>query len=272
MALPERGVGAGNGQRRAKQFNLFNGSVMKAIQTSYKGYNFRSRLEARWAVFFDAIGLKWVYEPEGYELADGSRYLPDFFLPDWKCWVEIKPTLPSEDEVNKFTQLVSAYGNKATRLKQHLMLCGTPSEPKIYLDFEGPSVKDSYVALVVSGETAGTEKPVMGMSAFAFTDGGKTLDVWPIYITDEWVPIPCEITPCNIPKTLPDQKPSHIKTESDLREYLFSFPSYAVVTLYHQFLRHRYFGNGVVYKNRILTDAYKKAKSARFEFGESPRF
>jgi hypothetical protein len=28
---------------------------IKAIETSYKGYRFRSRLEARWAVFFDAL-------------------------------------------------------------------------------------------------------------------------------------------------------------------------------------------------------------------------
>ena len=32
---------------------------IKAIETSYKGYLFRSRLEARWAVFFDALGLVW---------------------------------------------------------------------------------------------------------------------------------------------------------------------------------------------------------------------
>lgn len=68
--------------------------AVKAIQTRYKGYNFRSRLEARWAVFFDALGVEWEYEPEGFELPDGTRYLPDF-----KCyfndgvvgWYEIKP-------------------------------------------------------------------------------------------------------------------------------------------------------------------------------------
>jgi hypothetical protein len=49
----------------------------RAIETRYKGYRFRSRLEARWAVFFDALGLKWEYEPEGFELPSG-RYLPDF--------------------------------------------------------------------------------------------------------------------------------------------------------------------------------------------------
>ena len=43
---------------------------MKVIQTEYKGYLFRSRLEARWAVFFDACGVDWEYEPEGYDLGN----------------------------------------------------------------------------------------------------------------------------------------------------------------------------------------------------------
>lgn len=50
---------------------------IQAIPTRYKGYHFRSRLEARWAVFFDALGIKWEYEPQGYAL-DGVPYLPDF--------------------------------------------------------------------------------------------------------------------------------------------------------------------------------------------------
>ena len=55
-------------------------SEIKAIQTEYKGYLFRSRLEARWAVFFDACGVDWEYEPEGYDLGNGLYYLPDFLL------------------------------------------------------------------------------------------------------------------------------------------------------------------------------------------------
>ena len=55
--------------------------TIKAIETEYKGFRFRSRLEARWAVFFDACGFKWEYEPEGYEI-DGVQYLPDFRLYD----------------------------------------------------------------------------------------------------------------------------------------------------------------------------------------------
>lgn len=53
---------------------------IKAIQTEYRGYLFRSRLEARWAVFFDACGVDWEYEPEGYDLGNGGYYLPDFLL------------------------------------------------------------------------------------------------------------------------------------------------------------------------------------------------
>jgi hypothetical protein len=67
--------------------------MMKAIETHYKGYHFRSRLEARWAVFFDALGIKWEYEVEGYELKDGTKYLPDFYLPKFHSgmYCEVKP-------------------------------------------------------------------------------------------------------------------------------------------------------------------------------------
>lgn len=64
---------------------------MKPIETYYNGYRFRSRLEARWAVFFLTAGIKFIYEPEGFQFEDGTRYLPDFYLPWFKCYVEIKP-------------------------------------------------------------------------------------------------------------------------------------------------------------------------------------
>ena len=52
--------------------------MIKAIETIYKGYKFRSRLEARWAVFFDSAGIEWEYEKEGYDLGECGWYLPDF--------------------------------------------------------------------------------------------------------------------------------------------------------------------------------------------------
>lgn len=66
--------------------------TIAAIQTTYAGCRFRSRLEARWAVFFDELGIAWTYEPQGYEVGyDATRpYLPDFYLPDLELWVEVK--------------------------------------------------------------------------------------------------------------------------------------------------------------------------------------
>lgn len=63
---------------------------LKPIETVYQGYRFRSRLEARWAVLFGSLGMKWEYEPEGFDL-NGVWYLPDFRLPDLSLWVEVKP-------------------------------------------------------------------------------------------------------------------------------------------------------------------------------------
>lgn len=67
--------------------------TIKAIETRYRGYRFRSRLEARWAVYFTALGLAWEYEPEGFDLGAVGWYLPDFFLPELHggMWVEVKP-------------------------------------------------------------------------------------------------------------------------------------------------------------------------------------
>lgn len=62
---------------------------MKALETRYAGCRFRSRLEARWAVFFDHMGIEWQYEPQGFDI-EGTPYLPDFHLPKTRTWVEVK--------------------------------------------------------------------------------------------------------------------------------------------------------------------------------------
>lgn len=78
---------------------------LKPIETSYNGYRFRSRLEARWAVFFDTVGIKWEYETEGYDLGDAGWYLPDFWLPESNCFIEIKGKKPTIEECNKVEKL-----------------------------------------------------------------------------------------------------------------------------------------------------------------------
>lgn len=79
---------------------------IKAIETFYKGYRFRSRLEARWAVFFDAMGIEWRYETEGF--TNGKEcYLPDFFIMN-RWYVEVKSLeRPGAlDEINKAIKFV----------------------------------------------------------------------------------------------------------------------------------------------------------------------
>ena len=89
--------------------------ALTPIQTEYKGILFRSRLEARWAVFFDSCGADWEYEPQGYECEDGTRYLPDFLLHnvrffidddshEYDAFIEIKGNLTDKD-VLKITNI-----------------------------------------------------------------------------------------------------------------------------------------------------------------------
>lgn len=78
----------------------------KAIETRYRGFRFRSRTEARWAIFMDNLGISWQYEPEGFELPDGSRYLPDFLVETKNSvcpirWMEVKAGIPSIYETRK---------------------------------------------------------------------------------------------------------------------------------------------------------------------------
>lgn len=67
-----------------------NVPTINAIPTQYKGIEFRSRTEARWAVFLTELGIEWEYEPEGYQLLSGW-YLPDFWLPQIDAFLEVKP-------------------------------------------------------------------------------------------------------------------------------------------------------------------------------------
>jgi hypothetical protein len=96
---------------------------IKPIETVYKGYRFRSRLEARWAVFFDALGIEWEYEKEGYDLGEAGWYLPDFWLPNEQVFVEVKPShIPEED-----LQKMPAIGKGMVKVAPLVVVKGVPS-------------------------------------------------------------------------------------------------------------------------------------------------
>lgn len=107
--------------------------TIKAIETRYKGYRFRSRLEARWAVFFDALGLKWEYEREGFNLGDLGWYLPDFWLPQVEMWGEVKPLKHEPKDLAK-CMVLARYGYPV------LLLSGTP-ENKPYVALIDPEIR-----------------------------------------------------------------------------------------------------------------------------------
>lgn len=101
--------------------------MIKPIETSYNGYRFRSRLEARWAVFFDALDhvVQWEYEPEGFDLGDAGWYLPDFrvtykyWTGEMKTvWYEIKPKgTPLDPKMMAFRKSLGCFddwGNQET--------------------------------------------------------------------------------------------------------------------------------------------------------------
>ena len=96
--------------------------TIKAIETEYNGYKFRSRLEARWAVFFDAGGIEYVYETEGYEI-DGEKYLPDFYLPKLEAHIEVKGKRPGyEKEILRIPKFIQWGGP----IKQVVILSDVP--------------------------------------------------------------------------------------------------------------------------------------------------
>lgn len=100
--------------------------MIKAIETAYKGYRFRSRLEARWAVFFDACGVRWEYEPEGFALPNGQSYLPDFLLHGvagrggGDLYVEVKGKM-TESDAKKIHQF-SGFSETQRRIENPILV------------------------------------------------------------------------------------------------------------------------------------------------------
>ena len=104
-------------------------AMIKAIQTEYNGIKFRSRLEARWAVFFDTAKIRYEYEPEGYETEDGGKYLPDFYLPDFDLYVEVKRD--TEEGIKEIIEKCEPAIQWGGAIKQILILSDVPQGKSI---------------------------------------------------------------------------------------------------------------------------------------------
>lgn len=116
--------------------------MLKAIETRYNGYRFRSRLEARWAVFFDTLGVRYEYEPEGFDL-DGLWYLPDFWLPEQRTWIEVKPETPGGEDLEKIQRFANVLRGLPATEDRLALPDDTAEPPQFVVLVGGPGLSHS---------------------------------------------------------------------------------------------------------------------------------
>jgi hypothetical protein len=156
--------------------------TIPAIPTWYAGCYFRSRLEARWAVFFDALRIRWQYEAQDFEVGwrlkhawcsefsncgssaapcgglQGFRYLPDFWLPDLELHVEVKGSL-DWPHADRLLNAVASLGGCGTSGHDLVVLGPIPSDKSaeflrplpVRLHMHEGSLMASGTELVLSG-------------------------------------------------------------------------------------------------------------------------
>lgn len=72
---------------------------IKAIPTTLHGIEYKSRLEARWALFLTISGIPFAYEP------NGADTFPDFrIITTPPILVEVKGKLPNDQYINWLRQ------------------------------------------------------------------------------------------------------------------------------------------------------------------------
>jgi hypothetical protein len=105
------------------------GSMINAIETEYSGLLFRSKLEARHAMFFDKYLIKWEYEPH-YMEGVGQSYLPDFYLPEIKIYFEVKGT--SVPGANRAVAVIKACWEDGSISKDTRFVLSDGDNPVMY--------------------------------------------------------------------------------------------------------------------------------------------
>lgn len=117
---------------------------MRVIPVNYKGRPFRSMTEARWAIFLDAMGIKWEYEKDGYSINGHLGYIPDFYLPELNAWLEVKGEMKEIDKlkISEFVKqkgepLIIGYGNIEFKAPQ----LGFPKS----VNFDRPDMNDQII-------------------------------------------------------------------------------------------------------------------------------
>lgn len=139
--------------------------TIAAIETRYSGVNFRSRLEAKWAAFFDLCGFRWEYEP-----IDFRGWIPDFFLEVPCGHSECNPTHTLYAEVKPYRSLDEFKGHPAYGVEWGCKTLANPDSPD---GFDEVSLGVDAVALLGLSPASGVSQ-VQSMSHGA---GGGHFDI-----------------------------------------------------------------------------------------------
>jgi hypothetical protein len=225
---------------------------MNAIETHYNGYKFRSRLEARWAVFFDSLGVKYQYEKEGYDLGDLGGYLPDFYIPSANLHVEIKPKMPQAKELDKLMAFhVKLQEHWAQQTIHHVYsACEHEQDPtETFNLLVGSPYVDTTPRMDygIYGMTPNWEEPTcfLGLWAICWICGHLTSTrVW-----NDGEPLRYYCQYCDLIGRPSDEECNKLQCE---------FHKGDILTPHNPYLHPR------------LIIAYHQASTARFEHGESP--
>lgn len=145
----------------------------KAMEVAYSGRIFRSRLEARWAVFLDLLDVNWDYEPSFYQVGEELYYLPDFYLPDHQLWLEVKGA-PYMDTASMAKVLASVAGPMRIPLRE------APYTPSDRLLLGGPfrALRHGLMPVHTLITPAGPNLAALSHAAFDVEpDGRATLNV-----------------------------------------------------------------------------------------------
>lgn len=81
-------------------------------KASYGGCVIRNRLAIRWAMFFDAATLEWIYQPTTLLLPGGTLATPDFFLPDLTLFLNVRQMadVMTASDLTHFNELAQVTG------------------------------------------------------------------------------------------------------------------------------------------------------------------
>lgn len=167
-AAARRSTARGTGRTRTSR-----APKPQAMEVSYSGRIFRSRLEARWAVFLDLLQVNWDYEASFYQVGEELFYLPDFYLPDHQLWLEVKGA-PFMDTASMAKCLGSVAGPMRIPLRE------APYTPSDRLLLGGPfhTLKHGLLPVHTLITPAGPKTAALSHAAFEVDpDGGVDIRI-----------------------------------------------------------------------------------------------